>query len=110
MDFLFSRKAVFEFALSEELDLEELELELIDAGLEELEELEDKVIASAPYTQYGMMSKALEEKGIHIEKATLERIPNSPVEYTDEQLTDIEKMLEKIEDDDDVQNVFTNIM
>jgi transcriptional/translational regulatory protein YebC/TACO1 len=51
----------------------------------------------------------LEENGIAIEKSTLERIPSSPIEFTEEQLADIEKMLDKIEDDDDIQQVFTNI-
>jgi YebC/PmpR family DNA-binding regulatory protein len=110
LDFMFSRKAVFEFILPEEVNLEELELELIDAGLEEMEEIEGKILAYTPYTQYGTMSKALEEKGIHIEKATLERIPNTPVAFSEEQLADIDKMLDKIEEDEDVQNVFTNIM
>jgi transcriptional/translational regulatory protein YebC/TACO1 len=106
---MFSRKAVFVFELPEEIDQEELEFDLIDAGLERLETENDKLVAYAEFTQYGNLSKALEEKGIDVEKATLERIPNSPVEFTDEQLEDIEKMLDKIEEDDDVQQVFTNI-
>jgi YebC/PmpR family DNA-binding regulatory protein len=109
LEFMFSRKAVFVFELPEEIDQEELEFDLIDAGLERLETENDKLVAYAEFTQYGNLSKALEEKGIDVEKAALERIPNSPVEFTDEQLEDIEKMLDKIEEDDDVQQVFTNI-
>lgn len=109
LDFMFSRKAVFKFSLPEGVDMEELELELIDAGLESLEEEGDKVVAYAEFTQYGALSKALEEQGVTMDKASLERIPNSPVEYTEEQLEDIEKLLDKIEDDEDVQTVFTNI-
>lgn len=110
LDFMFNRKAVFEFILPEGMDQEELEFELIDAGLDSLENEGDKLVAYAEFTQYGSMSKALEESGINIEKATLERIPNSPVEFNEEQLEDIEKMLDKIEEDDDVQQVFTNIV
>ena len=91
------------------IDIEELELELIDAGLQEIENTEEYYILYSDYTDFGNMSKIFEEKGIEPEKSTLKRIPNSPVEYTEEQLVDIEKMLDKIEDDDDVQNVFTNI-
>ena len=63
----------------------------------------------ADYTNFGTLSKALEEKEIDVKKANLQRIPTSPVEFTDEQMEEIEKMLDKIEDDDDVQAVFTNI-
>ena len=109
LDFMFSRKAVFEFKLPEGMDMEELEFELIDAGLEEIETEDGHVIAYSDYTQYGSMNKALHEKGIDIEKATLERFPNTPVEFSEEQMVDIDKFLEKVDDDDDVQNVFTNI-
>ena len=109
LDFMFSRKAVFEFQLPEGVDIEELELEMIDAGLEEFVQEEDRVIAYADYTHYGTLAKAFSEKGIEPEKATLERIPNSPVDFTEEELEDIEKMLDKIEEDEDVQKVFTNV-
>ena len=55
------------------------------------------------------MSKAFEDLSIEIKKANLQRIPNSPVEFTEEQLEDIEKLLDRIEDDDDVQAVYTNV-
>lgn len=110
LEFMFDRKAVFQIARTEEaIDLEELELELIDAGLEEIEETDEHIFLYADYTNFGTMSSALEEKGIEVEKANLQRIANSPVEFTEEQLEDIEKMLDKMEEDDDVQQVFTNI-
>jgi YebC/PmpR family DNA-binding regulatory protein len=109
LDFLFSRKAVFEFVLPENVDLDELELEMIDAGLEKLEKHEDSIIAFADYTMYGAMTAAFEAKGISVKKASLQRISLNPVEFTDEQLEDIDKMLEKIEDDEDVLEVYTNI-
>lgn len=109
LEFMFSRKAVFEFVKTDAVDVEELELELIDAGLEEIEVNEDKVFVYGDYTAFGSLSSALENLGIDVEKSTLQRIPTSPVEFTEEQLVDIEKMLDKIEDDDDIQQVFTNI-
>ena len=86
LEYMFSRKAIFEFQLPEGMDIEELELELIDAGLEEINQEDDKVIASAEYTQYGNLSKALADQGVETEKTTLERLPNNPVDYTEEQL------------------------
>lgn len=109
LDFMFSRKAVFEFEKPDTLDLEELELELIDAGLEEIIRNEDTVYLYADYTNFGTMSKALEDKKIDLKKANLQRIPTSPVEFSDEEMEEIDKLLDKIEDDDDVQAVFTNI-
>lgn len=109
LEFMFSRKSVFEFEKTDSTDLEELELQLIDAGLEEIELNENTVYLYGDYTNFGSLQTALEETGIEIQKANLQRIPTSPVEFSEEQLTDIEKMLDKIEDDDDVQAVFTNI-
>lgn len=109
LDFLFNRKAVFEFPQTDEMDLEELELELIDAGLEEIEANDGTVYVYGDYTNFGSLSKALEEKGIEPEKSALERIPTSPLEFSEEELVEIEKLIDKIEDDDDVQAVYTNI-
>ena len=109
LEFMFSRKAVFEFEKPEGVELEELELELIDAGLEEIETNQEMVYLYADYTNFGSLSKALEDQNIEVKKASLQRIPTSPVEFTDEQMEEIEKMLDKIEDDDDVQAVYTNI-
>jgi YebC/PmpR family DNA-binding regulatory protein len=109
LEFMFSRKAVFEFERPGGLDLEELELELIDAGLEEIEDSEGRVYVYGDYTSFGSLSGALEARGIAVEKSGLQRIPSSPVEFGEDQLADIEKMLDKIEDDDDVQAVYTNI-
>lgn len=109
LEFMFDRKTVIEIEKQESIDPEELELELIDAGLEEIEILEESLAIYGDYKSFGSLSKAIEDKGLNIEKAELQRIPTSPVEYTEEQLVDIEKMLDKIEDDDDIQHVFTNI-
>ena len=97
------------------LALEELELELIDAGLEEIEEQqidEDepaKVFIYGDYTSFGDLQSAIESLGIEVKNASLKRYPTTPVEFNDEQLEEIEKMLDKLEEDDDVQAVYTNI-
>jgi len=107
--FMFSRKAVFEFKQNDDLDLEELELELIDAGLDSIEVEEGTVFIYGDYTNFGTLSQALDDLKIEIVKSNLQRIPNSPVEFTEEQLIEIEKLIDKLEDDEDVQTVFTNI-
>ena len=109
LEFMFSRKAVFEFQKKDGMNIEDLELELIDAGLEEIEENEGVIYCYADYTNFGSMSNALDNLKIEVAKADLQRIPNSPVEFTDEQLVDIEKLIDKLEDDDDIQSVFHNI-
>lgn len=109
LEFMFNRKSVFEFDKTEEMDIEEMEFELIDAGLDEIELEGDKVYVYGDYTSFGSLSEALEKLSIDVSKSNLQRIPTSPVEFSEEQLIDIEKMLDKIEDDDDIQQVFTNI-
>lgn len=108
LEFMFNRKTVIEFDKPDGMDLEELELELIDAGLEEVDENEGTVYVYGDYTNFGSLTQAFEQKGLEV-KATLQRIPTSPVEFSEEQLEDIEKFLDKMEDDDDVQAVYTNI-
>jgi len=108
-EFMFSRKSVFEINKSADLDAEELELELIDAGCEQIEVTDEQVVVYGDYTAFGSLAKALEDMKIEVQKSSLKRIATTPVEFTDEQLEDIEKMLDKIEDDDDIQQVFTNI-
>lgn len=109
LEFMFDRKSVFEFEKTAEMDIEEMELELIDAGLDEIEEVEGKVFIYGNYTAFGSISEGLEELNIDVTKANLQRIATSPIEFSEEELLDIEKMLDKIEDDDDIQQVFTNI-
>jgi len=82
-EFMFGRKAVFEITQFEDLDLDELELELIDAGLDEIVKEEDRVVLYGDYTSFGNLQEALEKKNIAVEKFSLKRIATSPVEYTD---------------------------
>lgn len=109
LEFMFERKSVFEINKFDQIDAETLELELIDAGCEEVEITEDQFIVIGDYTSFGTIAKALEDMKIEVQKSSLKRIPTSPVDFTEEQLVDIEKVLDKIEDDDDIQQVFTNI-
>jgi YebC/PmpR family DNA-binding regulatory protein len=118
LNYMFTKKAVFVFDKTEDMDVEELELELIDYGLEEIEEDvephengEDTPILRVygEFTSFGELSHALEEKGIKVKKATIEYIANTPIDLNDEQLEEIEALIDKLEEDDDVQNVYTNI-
>ena len=109
LEFMFTRKAVVKFKKPEDQDLEEIELELIDHGLEEMEDLGEEVVCYGEFTSFGALSKGVEELGLEITKAAPERIANNGNEFSEEQLEEIEVILDKLEDDDDVQNVFTNI-
>ncbi len=109
LDFMFSRKAIFEFEMTDEMDIEELEMELIDAGLEEIEEEEGDCIAHADFTDFGNMTHKFEEMGIELKKATLERIANTPISLDETQMEALQPMLDKLDDDEDVQAVYTNV-
>jgi YebC/PmpR family DNA-binding regulatory protein len=109
LDYMFNRKAVFEFEKPEGFDPDDFELEMIDFGLESIEQDENTIYAYAPYTDFGSMAGALEEHKIELSKSDLQRFPTSPVDFSDDQMVDIEKLLDKLEDDEDVQAVFTNL-
>jgi len=109
LEFLFDRKAVIELEKPEELDLEEFEFEMIDHGLQEIQEDGNTLYLYGDYTNFGNLTSELERRGIEVSKAALERIPNQPVEFTDDQMEEIEVLIDKLEDDEDVQAVFTNM-
>ncbi len=109
LEFMFSRKAVFRLSKPEDIDLEELEFDLIDAGMEELEENEGLLIVYGDYKNFGTLAKALEDRNLEIKEARLERIATSPIDLSEEQMQEVEKMLDKIEEDEDVQAVYSNI-
>jgi YebC/PmpR family DNA-binding regulatory protein len=113
LDFVFARKSVFRFEPGER-DLEELEFELIDAGLEELfvetdEEGKDIAVLHAAYEDFGKMQKTLEGLGIELKSAKLERIPLSTTEISEVDAADVLKLIDKLEEDDDVQAVYHNM-
>lgn len=109
LEFLFKRKAVVEFEVKPEMDIEEIELSLIDAGLEELEVNDGTAYAYADFTDFGQLTAGVEGLGIEIKKASAQRIPGNPKDFTEEQMNEIEVLLDKLEDDEDVQAVFTDV-
>jgi len=91
-------------------NIDDLELELIDYGLEEIgEDSEGNIIIRTAFTEFGHMSKALEEKGIEVISAELTRIPNVTMELNEEQAQDVLKLVDAMEQDDDVQKVYHNL-
>jgi YebC/PmpR family DNA-binding regulatory protein len=110
VSFMFDHKCHFRFKPTENLDADELELEMIDYGVDELFiDDEGNVNAYAPFESYGEVQKHLEDKGFEIVSGEFVRIPTDTKEVTPEQRESIEKLIEKLEDDDDVTNVFTNM-
>jgi YebC/PmpR family DNA-binding regulatory protein len=109
LSFVFDRKGVFRIANENMANPEGLELELIDAGLESMERDEHETVLYTAFTDFGNMQKALEEKNMVIKKASVERIPNSFAELTEEQTDEVLELIEKIEEDDDVQAVYHNL-
>jgi len=107
--FLFNHTGVFKLK-PEGLNEEELELELIDFGLEELgTDSEGNIVIRTAYNDFGNMQKALEERGLEPISAELDWIPTTTVEVTDEQAEEVFKLIERVEEDDDVQRVFHNM-
>jgi YebC/PmpR family DNA-binding regulatory protein len=110
LQFLFDHKCVFKIAPKEGVSLEDLELELIDFGVDELVEDEDSIVLYGEFQSYSSIQKHLEENGFEIFSAEFERIPNDMKELSEEQKAQVVKLLDKIEDDEDVQNVFHNMI
>lgn len=108
LGFMFSRKSVFHLEKFSG-DLEELELDLIDFGLENLEQNDDELVISGDYTAFKELSDGVVAKNLVLKKAGLEYVPNEPKTFSEEQILDIEKLLDKLEEDDDVQSVWTNV-
>ncbi|MEK9958173.1 MAG: YebC/PmpR family DNA-binding transcriptional regulator, partial [Flavobacteriaceae bacterium] len=88
---------------------EQLEFELIDFGLEELFVDDDGIIIYAPFENFGAIQKELENRSIEILSSGFDRIPNTMKSLSPDQVEEVEKLLEKIEEDDDVQNVYHNM-
>ncbi len=105
VDFMFDHTCNFRIPNTGQ-DIEELELEMIDFGVEEIFADEDGIVMYAPFESFGAIQKELEEREIEILSSGFDRIPQVTKKLTPEQMADVEKLLEKIEEDDDVQNVF----
>ena len=110
LEFIFDRKAVFTFSESQvEMDLEELEMELIDAGLEELENDEGTLTVTTDFSDFSNMQKQLESMNIELESSELQRFPNNTKTLVGEEAKSVLKLIDKLEEDEDVQNVFHNM-
>lgn len=107
LDFAFERKCMFKID-AEGINLEEFEFEMIDHGGEEIDkdDEENTIIIYGQFEDFGNIQSALEEKGIEILEANLERVPTDTKELTPEQEEEVNKLIERLEDDDDVQAVF----
>lgn len=113
-DYTFTRKGVFKLA-AEGLNRDELELELIDSGAEDVYATTEEdehgaehryMVVETAFTDFGQMQKALDTKGVNIVSATLQRVPNTTVSLNDEQAEEVEKLIDKLEEDEDVQAVY----
>ena len=110
LTFLFDHKVVLKIAAKPDMELEDLELELIDCGVEEVEaDDEGSVILTGAFEEYANIQKYLEDNGFEIQSTEFVRIPNDLKAVTEEQRASIDKLLEKLEEDDDVTQVFHNM-
>jgi YebC/PmpR family DNA-binding regulatory protein len=106
--FLFERKGVFKFEPAK-LNLDDLELDLIDAGAEDIERNDEEIIIYTKFTEFGHMLKFLESKNLEAKSSELQYIPNTTKELSEEQQDEVLKLVEVLEGDDDVQAVYHNL-
>jgi len=110
LDFIFNHKSVFTIAKKDDVAAEDLILELIDYGVDEdYDEEEDEITLYGEFQSFNAIQKYLEENGFEIKSSEFTRIPTDEKELNEEQRATIEKMVEKLEDDEDVQSVYTNM-
>ena len=108
LEFIFERKGVFTISAAG-VDHDELEMTLIENGADDIQVQDDDIVAYTSFANFISMQHALEAAGINVSSAELRRIPNTTVTVTDEQAEEIIKLLDRLEEDDDVQNVFHNM-
>lgn len=108
LQFIFERKGVFTIPTAG-VDKDELELTLIENGADDIQEHEDEIVVYTSFTDFVGMQRALEAANINVTNAELRRVPNTTVTISDEQAEDVIKLIDRIEEDDDVQNVFHNM-
>jgi YebC/PmpR family DNA-binding regulatory protein len=110
VEFMFDHTCNFRIPAAGQ-DIDELELEMIDFGVEEIfADDEDGILMYAPFESFGAIQKELESRGLEILSSGFDRIPQVTKELIPEQVADVEKLLEKIEEDDDVMNVFHTML
>lgn len=109
VSFMFEHKCNFKVKMKPGINLEDLELELIDYGVSEIFAEEDTIVIYGEFESYGQIQKYIEDNGFEIVSAEFEWIPNDTKELTEEQAASLDKILEKLEEDDDVSNVFHNM-
>ncbi len=109
LDFLFERKCSFKVTMKDGVSVEDLELELIDYGVEEVFVDEGELMIYADFTSFGPIQKYLEENNFEIKSFAFERIPNDIKTLTPDQQAEVDKLIERIENDEDVTNVFHNM-
>ena len=109
LDFMFQRKGVFRIIKDSKINPEDLELELIDFGLDSMEVDDTEIIIYSKFEDFGKMSKGLEDKKIDVKRVALERLPTTFVELSEEQQDEILQLVDKLEEDDDVQAVYHNL-
>ncbi len=109
ISFMFERKGLFKAVKTGSMDLENLELELIDAGLDDFSYDDEFIYIYVPFQEYGSMQKALEEKNIEIKATEFQFLPSNYKELNDEQKKEMNELIEALEDDDDVQSVYHNM-
>jgi YebC/PmpR family DNA-binding regulatory protein len=108
LSFLFDHKSVFKIKAKDGADMESLELELMDFDAE-IDADEESIVVYGPFEAFNNIQKYLEDNGYEIESSEFERIPNDTKELTAEERADVEKLIDKLEEDEDVQNVFHNM-
>ncbi len=108
LSFLFDHKSVFKIKSKDGADMESLELELMDFDAE-IDADEESIVIYGPFEAFNNIQKYLEDNGYEIESSEFERIPNDTKELTAEERADVEKLIDKLEEDEDVQNVFHNM-
>jgi transcriptional/translational regulatory protein YebC/TACO1 len=111
LDFIFTRKGVLKIQKEQmgNRDLEEFEFELIDFGLDEVAFDDEMVYGYCDFTAFGQMQKALEDLGLEVHTAELQYVPNTYVDLTEEQAKEVLDLVDRLEGDDDVQNVYHNL-
>lgn len=109
VSFMFDHKCVFKIAANDSIDVDELELELIDCGVDELFVDEGEIVIYAGFESYGAIQKYLEDHSLEIISGEFERIPTDYKDLDEEGRASIEKLVERLEEDDDVTSVYTNM-